>query len=199
MSFISEALRKSEQGRQRSRGFGTVGRSAHALEGDSSSFWRWILVAILVALVAVLFLLASLLWKEYHAPPPAAIATPSSTPTPAATRPLTELVDDTANGADPQPPSIESNSIQSAADRALSSDDLKPLRQTAPGASTPNSVQNLKLQLIMYDKDQAKRFVIINSQKYTEGQSLKEGPIVEQVTPNGAVLTFQGNRFLLTP
>jgi hypothetical protein len=33
--------------------------------------------------------------------------------------------------------------------------------------------------------------------KYTEGQALKEGPTLERITPDGAILNQQGLRFLL--
>jgi hypothetical protein len=33
--------------------------------------------------------------------------------------------------------------------------------------------------------------------KYSEGDRLKEGPVVEEITPDGAILEHQGQRFLL--
>jgi general secretion pathway protein B len=33
--------------------------------------------------------------------------------------------------------------------------------------------------------------------KYVEGQSLSEGPMLERITPDGAILNQRGTRFLL--
>ena len=42
------------------------------------------------------------------------------------------------------------------------------------------------------------RFVFVNSRKYREGDTLQEGPVVEQITPDGAVLEFRGRQFQLS-
>ena len=42
------------------------------------------------------------------------------------------------------------------------------------------------------------RFIFVNSRKYKEGDTLAEGPLVEQITPDGAVLNFRGSRFKLS-
>ena len=39
--------------------------------------------------------------------------------------------------------------------------------------------------------------MFVNSRKYREGDALQEGPVVEQITPDGAVLSFRGSRFRL--
>ena len=41
------------------------------------------------------------------------------------------------------------------------------------------------------------RFVFINLNKQTEGSRLAEGPIVEEITPDGVVLNHNGTSFLL--
>ncbi|MDX1442211.1 MAG: general secretion pathway protein GspB [Gammaproteobacteria bacterium] len=43
----------------------------------------------------------------------------------------------------------------------------------------------------------AQRFVLINMQRYAEGDRLKEGPRLLAITPDGAVLEFDGERFSL--
>jgi general secretion pathway protein B len=43
----------------------------------------------------------------------------------------------------------------------------------------------------------AGRFVFINSRKYQEGQTITEGPIVEEITPDGVILSNHGQRFML--
>lgn len=47
----------------------------------------------------------------------------------------------------------------------------------------------------VYDEDPAKRFVLINALKTLEGERTREGLVVEEIRPNGAVLSFQGHKF----
>jgi general secretion pathway protein B len=47
----------------------------------------------------------------------------------------------------------------------------------------------------VYVTDKARRFVLINGLKYGEGNKTREDLTVEQILPNGAVLSFQGNSF----
>jgi general secretion pathway protein B len=42
-------------------------------------------------------------------------------------------------------------------------------------------------------------FVMINLRKYKPGERLAEGPQVVEIVPEGAVLSYQGQEFLLTP
>jgi general secretion pathway protein B len=65
----------------------------------------------------------------------------------------------------------------------------------AQGVSLPP----LKLELHAYAPEPAARFVFINGRKYVEGQRLAEGPEVAAIAPNGAVLSYLGQRFLLAP
>jgi general secretion pathway protein B len=47
----------------------------------------------------------------------------------------------------------------------------------------------------IYDTDTSKRFVVINALKYTPGDTTREGLKVEDIMPDGVVLSFQGHRF----
>jgi len=77
----------------------------------------------------------------------------------------------------------------------------------AYGSSVPtldsiggNSALNLPamhLDIHVFSINAAERFVFINMKKYAEGQTLKEGPTLEHVTPDGAVLRYQDHQFLL--
>ena len=54
---------------------------------------------------------------------------------------------------------------------------------------------SLRLDVHVYADKPAERFVLINLQKYREGEQLQEGPVLETVTPEGVVLSYQGERF----
>jgi general secretion pathway protein B len=65
-------------------------------------------------------------------------------------------------------------------------------------AATPGSqVPRLRLDLHAYAERAEDRWVLINMHRLREGESL-EGVHVERITPDGAVLSFQGRQFLLT-
>ena len=59
------------------------------------------------------------------------------------------------------------------------------------------SVEPLSVDLHVYAGDASKRFVFINMKKYREGETLVEGPRVDEITDSGVILTYQGNRFRL--
>ena len=71
-----------------------------------------------------------------------------------------------------------------------------PLYQDAavvPGTHIPP----LRLDLHVYAARPEERFVMINMKKLREGDSLPEGVRVESITPEGAILSYSGWRFLL--
>ena len=47
----------------------------------------------------------------------------------------------------------------------------------------------------IYDSEPSRRFVLINGFKIREGEASREEIIVEQILPDGAVLSFEGYRF----
>ena len=63
----------------------------------------------------------------------------------------------------------------------------------APGAHIPE----LRLDLHVFAAKPQERFVMINMHKLHEGDTLPEGVHVESITPEGAVLSKDGTRFLL--
>lgn len=60
------------------------------------------------------------------------------------------------------------------------------------------SVPPLHLDIHVYSSSPAERFVFINMGKYREGDRLQEGPAVEEITASGVVMIHQGSRFLLS-
>lgn len=64
---------------------------------------------------------------------------------------------------------------------------------TASGVSLPE----LHIDIHVYSSVPKDRFVFINMRKYTEGEKLTEGPVLERITADGAILAYAGRRFLL--
>jgi len=55
----------------------------------------------------------------------------------------------------------------------------------------------LKLDVHVYSDQPKDRFVLINLQKYHEGEQLQEGPVLDEITIEGVVLSLQGQQFLV--
>jgi general secretion pathway protein B len=64
---------------------------------------------------------------------------------------------------------------------------------TTPGTQLPQ----LRLDLHVFAGRAEDRFVMINMHKLREGDTLPEGVHVDSITPEGAVLSFNGTKFLL--
>jgi general secretion pathway protein B len=56
---------------------------------------------------------------------------------------------------------------------------------------------DLHLDIHVYSDQPAERFVFVNMNKYREQARLAEGPLVKEITPEGVILEYLGNGFLL--
>jgi general secretion pathway protein B len=63
----------------------------------------------------------------------------------------------------------------------------------------PKEMRNRLPEFVMsahiYDQEPTKRFVLINGLKTREGEESREEITVEEILPDGAILSFEGNRF----
>jgi type II secretory pathway component PulC len=86
------------------------------------------------------------------------------------------------------------------ASQARPGERVQGLPGTAP-QGTPQAVQDmvakLKLQMVVYSDVPAERLVFINNQKYVEGSSIDGTLRVESINPDSAVLSHQGQRFVI--
>ena len=64
-------------------------------------------------------------------------------------------------------------------------------------AVAATGLPELSVDLHVFAADPAKRAVFINGRRYTQGAQIAEGPVVEEITRDGAVLTYRGRRFVL--
>jgi len=200
MSFILDALRKSENERQRNQppsaviGQGPIVRNA-------SRFWLP-LVALLVGINLALLLVMWVMSNGEPAPPQAAPQTaapaePADRTLPRETRPAPVYT---------PPPQVGTDALATPAPAATSS-----VTAPAPAADEPNlptleelllanaiTLPPLKMDIHVYSDTPAERFVFINMNRYNEGQMLGEGPLLVSITPSGIVLRHQGYDFLVT-
>ena len=247
MSFILDALRKSEHQRQRTAG-PALAEVPVAPARPRTNLWAPIAVALLVVNVAVIGYL--LLRKSNDvaatAAPPAppattvaapaaavpAVARPAPAPIPGglgAQNPLADEAGGGPPGADPEllagaaavpegPPAVTSTTpgrgsvvYESLPDSAVAGGPPAvapmPVARPAPEGGSPSmpsadelasaGVPTLNLDLHVYTSRPAERLVFINSHKYREGDTLAEGPVVQQITPRGVVLEYGGRNYLL--
>lgn len=67
----------------------------------------------------------------------------------------------------------------------------------AKAVSLREAVQSMKISILVYDEDSAERLVFINGSRYTEGDYVEGAYLLESITPQGALLSYGGERVLL--
>lgn len=200
MSFILDALKKSESERQQQN---TPGIASIPHQGTQRASGRWLWLVVILLAVNLVAVAALLLWKQ--GVPASGLETAGSeqvadTPTtatqPAATRPQQDRVR-----------TIESAALDSAAPipQAVSEPAPPQTGSVADGLETFNDLRakgqlqlpDMHLDIHVYSGAPADRFVFVNMSKYKENTTLSEGPRVLEITPEGVVLEHRELRFLL--
>ncbi len=199
MSFILDALKKSESERQQQSNseFASVPSSS----GHPSSLkWLWILGALLLVNVAVLL---GLLLRDDM---PAEVVT---------TAPSSDKVAMTVAAE----PSFEEQVAAAKLNqpRPAAETEAEPAETAAPAAakSTPSTsgariltidevrlngslqLTDLHLDIHVYSDVPEERFVFINMAKLREQSQLEEGPTVTEITRDGVILEYRGTTFLM--
>ena len=204
MSFILDALKKSEADRQRRNAPG-ISSIPEADGRKRHSGWIWIISALLTLNLAVLlgFVLRSGGNSEQPAVPldlPATQAAPAPAP---------ETFSEIVTEAKRTVPRVEATKPPSEA--TTPPGEREPVRNVAPPqtntAALPSfndirargtvQLPDMHLDIHVFSGEAADRFVFVNMSKYREGTTLAEGPLVREITPDGVVLEYGGNLFLL--
>jgi len=234
MSFILDALKKSENERQRQSGPGLF-EAKVAPPKPRWPAWAFALAALLVINIGVV------IWLTLRQPSRSdvvAAVQPPQTPLPVARMPTVQAIQAPAANSTPAPAAGEAvdqaaqqSSARAASENAAASaseepnpDDYAPAVEPAPNASPtaplsgshvtrgtveglptydemagrPSSgLPNLRLDLHVYAAKPQDRFIFLNMHRLREGDALPEGVRVETITPDGAVLSFRGSKFVL--
>jgi general secretion pathway protein B len=217
MSFILDALKKSETDRQKQGAteFSTIPVSTG---NPGAPKWLWIFGALLAVNVVVLGVI--LLRNDTPPTTPAAMTSDAAART-SATPPVTSMAPISEPASDASPPIEPTFSEQVAAAKTnISTLDAQPAVEAAvPVAVVKRSTRvapstyvrtldevrlngqiqmtDLHLDLHVYDERSASRFVFINTAKHREKSQLAEGPTVMEITPDGVILEYQGTIFML--
>jgi general secretion pathway protein B len=186
----------------------------------SSRSLPWVAIGIGASLVGA----AALAWVWWQSPPdlpPTTVATPSPLPTSDVVQPAPAPQPTRASAAPPATRSLASEATRVVSARnvvqpnaASRPEEAMPAASSAPATQgrgivteAPMSilearaaglpVPELALELLVFSEDPRQRFVYINGTKYVEGETLSEGPRLTEISPDGAVLTFNGRIFML--
>lgn len=203
MSFILDALKKSEAERKRQDAPG-IASIPESRQRQGAAKWIWIIGGLLLVNLAVL---VGLMLRPDDAPPvTSAAARPEATsekPPPEtfseivreAKRNAPEVVQVTGSGEPPQAGEAP-QSRAAAAEPAPSAAEVLPTFNELR-ADGILQLPDLHLDIHVYSGQAADRFVFVNMSKYKEGSTLSEGPVVREIAPDGVILDYRGRRFLL--
>jgi general secretion pathway protein B len=215
MSFILDALRKSEIERQRQSGPSMA--EFPVARDDRRLPLALIVIGLLLAVniaVVVFFMLretsepaavtSSAAPAVASAPPPPAAAAPQ--PLPAVVSPLESQSLAAEEILEPPAVYYEPPATQApgAPDPTLLPDagpgavyEESPPGDEYPAVAAATGLPELTIDLHIFATDPAKRAVFINGRRYTQGVRIAEGPMVEEITVDGVLLSYRGRRFVL--
>lgn len=208
MSFILDALKKSETDRQQQS---SAEFSGVPTSNDSPGVPRWLLVLGLLLAINLVVLLGMLLRSGTvsqalpSAPATESRAIETDAPSDAniAEQSFAEKV---AEAQQNQPPQQASPEVVAAQAHSVTTK-VRPNREPGTSAALPTIhevrangaivLPDLHLDIHVFSDIPEDRFVFINMSKVREKSRLAEGPMVEAITPEGVVLEYSGTSFLL--
>jgi general secretion pathway protein B len=206
MSFILDALRKSEHQRQKNT---TPGIADNVVKPAQTKRSPWLTLAVILLLVNGV-LVITLWWRSEPAEPEVAAQQASQQP-----RQAPDRMSNRQPASNPVAPQTQTNTSGSSPTEITVTPDAG-LPQTSPVVQIPNatssnlpSLETLQLQGVftlppmrvdihVYSSVPAERFVFINMKKHREGSQLNEGPTVDSITPEGVIMTWKGHRFVMS-
>jgi general secretion pathway protein B len=209
MSYILEALKKSEQSRGHGAapGIQTVHSSSLNYRPATRSIWPWILIA------AVLLNLAVLLYFVFHKytatpiPAPAPVAQAKNTPAEIAAQPVQAPVStapqaaaqSSAQAAPEMKP--RTNEADTAAARPVQTHQSTAMEifQAVDINQLPESIRNqippMTFTAHVYSSDPKQRSVVINGHYMEQGSSLDDDFVLKEITSTGVIMDFRGHLF----
>ena len=204
MSFILDALRKSETERQQ-QGAAEFTSVPTSTDKRNPTRWLWMLAALLGINLAVLF---GILMRPDAAPDlptavdPSLVSEPIQKLEPIPAEELPTFAAQVAQAKQRQPSFDDvPDSVPARANIAT------PPRSSSPAARIATidelrldgslQLAELHIDIHVYSDKPEERFVFINMVKHRERSRLAEGPTVEEITPDGVILEHEGRTFLL--
>lgn len=203
MSFILDALRKSESERQRDAAT-SLSRAPLATARQRTPAWSWVLISLLTL---ALLVITTVWWQSDQ-----------DGISPGAGSLTGEAIVETAFR---ESPGLEITSPASRTDESSALLPAEASATTAPGTTAPATapanlipvplrpareltvldpnLPRFRLELLAYNgRDPAGSSAWINGQRYFVGERVANGPELVEVRADGVILTYGGQRFLLT-
>ncbi len=208
MSFILDALKKSESERQR-KGTPGIADVPQSAARSSGTRWAWIIGILLTVNLAVLGGLMlrpeSVPTRTQESPATDRPPRPEVAPT---TEKFAEIVADVksrqpvsavesgdALHTENPPQSSGTGLPNAAAAKATVVDGLPNFNELRANGSL--QLADLHLDIHVYSATPSERFVFINMSRYKEYATLTEGPEIREITSDGVILEHLGTLFLL--
>lgn len=211
MSFILDALKKSETERQQQ---GSPEFAGVPTKGGPAAAPRWLWFLGLLLAINLAVLLGLLLRTDAS---PQLARSPVETGTPIASQAdapageasfMEKVAEARQNVPARQEPTPASQPLsQPARVQPVTVADYTSAQLAANPAALPTFIEviangtielpDLHLDIHVYSETPEDRFVFINMSKQREQSQLSEGPVVEEITPDGVVLSYLDTRFLL--
>jgi general secretion pathway protein B len=201
MSFILDALKKSESDRQQQSAPDMSAVPTGAARVTVPRWLWWLMALLVVNLVVLTVVLIKPATVAGNVP---AIATPApiARELPQVTRPATGLGESVPIGTEDTAPSIAQlpapvMAPPPVAQRASPAETQLQLTFNDIRANGDLTLPDLNIDIHVYSAQPADRFVFINMNQYRENATLVEGPLLREITTEGAILEYAGNVFLL--
>ena len=203
MSFILDALKKSETDRQQ-QGSAEFAGVPTSNRREKPPRWLWVLGLLLAVNVVVLL---GLLLRPAAQPAVSTAARPAQTTqaAPAENEDFASQVAAARENApareEPRPTAPKSRPAVSQAPAAIvpqaavNSNALPTIHELVANGTIV--LPELHVDVHVYSEVSEDRFVFINMSKHMEGSRLVEGPLVKEITRDGVVLDQNGITFLL--
>ncbi|RLJ19986.1 hypothetical protein DJ030_08150 [bacterium endosymbiont of Escarpia laminata] len=198
MSLILDALKKAE----RQHRIGQVPRLGAVNTQQDLGQSRWFGIVVLVFLGLGMLLLGLYLGRE---DPQQMVSGPALVPDTQPARPEAP----TFSVSQPQVAAVQKLKIQPPEPEASSVTTLVVEEPPAPVLQVPpksiselplgfvDNLPELNIDVHSYNDQPKRRYVLINLEKYREGDYLAAGPLVSEILTDGVVLEHMGERFKL--
>ena len=180
MSYILDALRKSENERQREAS-ATLSHAPQAATSSQTPVSTWLVMLVMtIALLAV----GAAWWQSNRETPAAAdTSTPQQQP----------LLQPGPSVAETVP--VETPAAALPATAAAPS----PVRSIGELENYGPSLPDYRLELLAFnEQDPSSSSAWINGRRYYTGEQIGSGPELIEIRSDGVILAFAGQRFLLT-
>jgi general secretion pathway protein B len=204
MSYILEALKKSEQerGHGSAPGIQTVHSSSLNYQAEKRSIWPWILISVVALnLVVLLYFII-----DKNTPGPAMDTTTVVTAPATINKPVTHAFQtvpaaEVITPAPVQPPAAKQETVSRTIATAPAIQHSTPVaeRQVLDIMQLPDDIRGhvpqMDFSAHVYSSNPVQRSVVINGRFMEEGESMNEDFVLKEITTTGVIMDFRGYLF----